>query len=134
MNDVNAVKSSYLGLLLLKARTAAVLAALIGLLACEGAEAPNALGLSPAWMINMTVISTMLLCVLILRQKFLYTICISQLCPSTSAITAKKPMTSCFCRSRSGHAHTSIDDESGAVAAGGYGIDPQGEAALLAEV
>ena len=48
MSDVDAAESCYLGLLLLKARTAAVLAALIGLLACEGAEAPNALGLSPA--------------------------------------------------------------------------------------
>ena len=33
-----------------------------------------------------------------------------------------------------GHAPTSIDDEPGAVTAGGYGIDPQGEAGLLAEV
>jgi len=82
-------KSSYLGLLLLKARTAAVLAALIGLLACEGAEAPNALGLSPAWTMNIIVISTMLPYILrvYLRQRFNYGMCICQICPSARAFT-----------------------------------------------
>ncbi len=122
---------AHLGLLLLKARTAAVLAALIGLLACEGIEAPNALGLSPAWMMNINIISTLLPYVsgVYLRQKFVYAMCICQICPSARAVAAKRPMTS-----SSGHAPTSIDDEPGAVVAGGNGVDPQRKAALLAEV
>lgn len=80
---------AHLGLLLLKARTAAVLAALIGLLACEGIEAPNALGLSPAWMMNINIISTLLPYVsgVYLRQKFVYAMCICQICPSARAFT-----------------------------------------------
>jgi hypothetical protein len=54
--------------------------------------------------------------------------------PQRKGVHSKWPVTSCFCRSSCGHAPTSIDDEPGAVVAGGYGIDPQGEAALLAEV
>ncbi len=59
---MNATKRSYLGLLLLKTRTAAVLAALIGLLACEGAEAPNALGLSPAWIMETGLLAMLCCC------------------------------------------------------------------------